>query len=145
MKETKTPAIKVPVVHAPDLLRDSHIYLAATDNRKVYVDDMFHRMPFYARRYLLLHEEGHIVSGHRYKRSFRQEREADAYAVRKMGKLPVYMSMLHIIKAFMNTDWTVSAEFMVRLADIGYKKASRMHITAPNGLRFDVDAIRQFL
>lgn len=52
---------------------------------------------------------------------------------------------LYLIKVFMNIDWTVSAAFMVRLADLGYRKAKAMYIIAPNGLRFDVSTIRRYL
>ena len=145
MKATKTPTIKAPIKYAPDLLKNNHIYLAATDNKKVYVDDLFYKMPFYVKRYLLLHEEGHIIRNHPSKRNLHQELQADSYAVAKMGKRIVFRAMIHIIKRFMGIDWTIAAEYMVRLNDLGYAKAKRMYIIAPNGLRFDVETIRKFL
>ena len=57
----------------------------------------------------------------------------------------VHKALLHIIKVFMKIDWTIAAEFMVRLNDLGYSKAKEMYIIAPNGLRFTVETIRQYL
>ena len=37
MKTIKTPTIKATVNYDPALLKSNHIYLAATDNEKVYV------------------------------------------------------------------------------------------------------------
>ena len=146
MKKTlRTPTIKATVNYNPALLKGNHIYLAATDNEKVYVDDLFQQMPLYVRTYLLLHEEGHIIAGHPHKRDLSQELEADQYAVKKMSKMLVHKALLHIIKVFMKIDWTIAAEFMVRLNDLGYSKAKEMYIIAPNGLRFTVDTIRQYL
>lgn len=145
MKTTKTPTIKAPVNYDPALLKSNQIYMAATDNEKVYVDDIFQQMPLYVRTYLLLHEEGHIISGHPHKRSLEQELEADSYAVKKMGKILVHKAILHVMKTFMGIDWTIAAEFMVRLHDLGYAKAREMYIIAPNGLRFNVETIRQYL
>lgn len=145
MKTTKTPTIKATVNYDPALLKNNHIYMAATDNEKVYVDDIFQQMPLYVRIYLLLHEEGHIIGGHPHKRSLEQELEADTYAVKKMSKILVHKAMLHVMKVFMGIDWTIAAEFMVRLYDLGYSKAKEMYIIAPNGLRFSVDTIRQYL
>ena len=56
MKTIKTPAIKAIVNYDPALLKSNHIYLAATDNEKIYVDDLFQQMPLYVRTYILLHE-----------------------------------------------------------------------------------------
>jgi hypothetical protein len=145
MKMFKTPTIKATVNYDPALLKSNGIYLAATDNEKIYVDDLFKQMPLYVRAYLLLHEEGHIISGHPYKRSLEQELEADSYAVKKMSKILVHRAMIHVIKVFMGIDWTIAAEFMVRLYDLGYSKAKEMYIIAPNGLRFDVETIRKYL
>ena len=145
MKTFKTPTIKATVNYDPALLKSNHIYLAATDNEKIYVDDFFRQMPLYVRTYLLLHEEGHIIAGHPHKRDLSQEVEADQYAVKKMSKMLVHKALLHIIKVFMNIDWTIAAEFMVRLNDLGYSKAKEMFIIAPNGLRFTVETIRQYL
>ena len=145
MKMFETPTIKATVNYDPALLKSNGIYLAATDNEKIYVDDLFKQMPLYVRAYLLLHEEGHIISGHPYKRSLEQELEADSYAVKKMSKILVHRAMIHVIKVFMGIDWTIAAEFMVRLYDLGYSKAKEMFIIAPNGLRFTVDTIRQYL
>lgn len=145
MKTFKTPTIKATVNYDPALLKSNHIYLAATDNEKIYVDDFFRQMPLYVRTYLLLHEEGHIIAGHPHKRDLSQELEADQYAVKKMSKILVHKALLHIIKVFMNIDWTIAAEFMVRLNDLGYSKAKEMFIIAPNGLRFTVETIRQYL
>ena len=64
MKTFRTPTIKATVNYDPALLKSNHIYLAATDNEKIYVDDLFQQMPLYVRTYLLLHEEGHIIAGH---------------------------------------------------------------------------------
>ena len=145
MKTIKTPTIKAPVNYDPALLKSNHIYLAATDNEKIYVDDLFQQMPLYVRTYLLLHEEGHIIAGHPHKRDLSQELEADQYAVKKMSKILVHKALLHIINIFMNIDWTIAAEFMVRLNDLGYSRAKEMYIIAPNGLRFTVETIRQYL
>ncbi len=145
MKTIKTPTIKAPVNYDPALLKSNHIYLAATDNEKIYVDDLFQQMPLYVKVYLLLHEEGHIIGDHPYKRSLDQELEADSYAMKKMSKILVHRAMLHVIKVFMGIDWTIAAEFMVRLHDLGYSKAKEMYIIAPNGLRFDVDTIRKYI
>ena len=98
-------------------------------------------MTLYVRTYLLLHEEGHIISEHPYKRSLEQEQDA----VKKMGKILVHKAMLHVMKVFMKIDWTIAAEFMVRLHGLGYSKAKEMYIIAPNGLRFNVETIRQYL
>ena len=62
MKPTKTPTMKLEVKHDNDLLRSNGIYMAGTDNRIVYVDDLFDQMPVIVKRYLLLHEEGHIIA-----------------------------------------------------------------------------------
>ena len=145
MKTTKTPTIKATVNYDPALLKSNHIYLAATDNEKIYVDDLFQQMPLYVRIYLLLHEEGHIIAGHPHKRDLSQELEADQYAVKKMSKILVCKALLHLIKVFMRIDWTIAAEFMVRLNDLGYSRAKGMYIIAPNGLRFTVETIRQYL
>lgn len=145
MKMFKTPTIKATVNYDPALLKSNGIYLAATDNEKIYVDDLFKQMPLYVRAYLLLHEEGHIISGHPYKRSLEQELEADSYAVKKMSKILVHRAMIHVIKVFMGIDWTIAAEFMVRLYDLGYSKAKEMYIIAPNGLKFDVETVRKYL
>jgi hypothetical protein len=145
MKMFKTPTIKATVNYDPALLKSNGIYLAATDNEKIYVDDPFKQMPLYVRAYLLLHEEGHIISGHPYKRSLEQELEADSYAVKKMSKILVHRAMIHVIKVFMGIDWTIAAEFMVRLYDLGYSKAKEMYIIAPNGLKFDVETVRKYL
>lgn len=145
MKTLRTPTIKATVNYDPALLKSNHIYLAATDNEKIYVDDLFRQMPLYVRTYLLLHEEGHIIAGHPYKRDLSQELEADQYAVKKMSKILVHKALLHIIKVFMKIDWTIAAEFMVRLNDLGNSKAKEMYIIAPNGLRFTVETIRQYL
>lgn len=102
-------------------------------------------MPRYVRTYLLLHEEGHIIAGHSHKRTLSQELEADSYAVKKMGKIPVHKAMLHVMSVFMKIDWTVAAEYMVRLSDLGYSKAKTMYIIAPNGLKFDVKTIRKYI
>lgn len=61
MKTFKTPTIKATVNYDPALLKSNHIYLAATDNEKIYVDDLFQQMPLYVRTYLLLHEEGILL------------------------------------------------------------------------------------
>lgn len=45
MKTIKTPTIKATVNYEPALLKSNHIYLAAMDNEKIYVDDLFHQMP----------------------------------------------------------------------------------------------------
>lgn len=95
MKTLRTPTIKATVNYDPALLKSNHIYLAATDNEKIYVDDLFHQMPLYVRIYLLLHEEGHIIAGHPYKRDLTQELEADQYAVKKMSKILVHKALLH--------------------------------------------------
>ena len=145
MKTLRTPTIKATVNYDPALLKSNGIYLAATDNEKIYVDDLFKQMPLYVRAYLLLHEEGHIISGHPYKRSLEQELEADSYAVKKMSKILVHRAMIHVIKVFMGIDWTIAAEFMVRLYDLGYSKAKEMYIIAPNGLKFDVETVRKYL
>ena len=145
MKTFKTPTIKATVNYDPALLKSNHIYLAATDNEKIYVDDLFNQMPLYVRAYLLLHEEGHVLSGHPYKRNLEQELEADSYAVKKMSKILVHRAMIHVIKVFMGIDWTIAAEFMVRLYDLGYSKAKEMYIIAPNGLKFDVETVRKYL
>lgn len=145
MKTQKTSTIKATVNYDPALLKSNGIYLAATDNEKIYVDDLFRQMPPYVRTYLLLHEEGHILAGHPHKRSLAQELEADSYAVKKMPKFLVYKALLHIIKVFMGIDWTIAAEFMVRLHDLGYSRAKEMYIIAPNGLKFDVETIRKYL
>ena len=145
MKATKTPTMKLEVKHDNDLLRSNGIYMAGTDNRTVYVDDLYDRMPLPVKRYLLLHEEGHIIAGHPHKRILSQELEADNYAMNKMGKVITFMVMRYLITVFSKIDWTVSAAFMVRLADLGCEKAKDMYITAPNGLRFDVDTIRKYL
>ena len=68
-KAFRTPTIKATVNYDPALLKSNHIYLAATDNEKIYVDDLFQQMPLYVRTYLLLHEEGHIIAGHPHKRN----------------------------------------------------------------------------
>ena len=86
MKATKTPTMKLEVKHDNDLLRSNGIYMAGTDNRIVYVDDLFDQMPVMVKRYLLLHEEGHIMAEHPHKRTLSQELEADRYAMKKMGK-----------------------------------------------------------
>ncbi len=145
MKATKTPTMKLEVKHDNDLLRSNGIYMAGTDNRIVYVDDLFDRMPVMVKRYLLLHEEGHIIAEHPHKRTLSQELEADKYAMKKLGKTITFKVLRYLIKVFMNIDWTVSAAFMVRLADLGYRKAKAMYIIAPNGLRFDVSTIRRYL
>ena len=145
MKSFRTPTIKATVNYDPALLKSNHIYLAATDNEKIYVDDLFHQMPLYVRIYLLLHEEGHIIAGHPHKRDLSQELEADSYAVKKMSRFLVHKAMLHVMFVFMKIDWTVAAEYMVRLSDLGYSKAKTMYIIAPNGLRFNVETIRQYL
>lgn len=145
MKTFITPTIKATVNYDPDILKNNGIYLAATDNEKIYVDDLFKQMPLYVRVYLLLHEEGHITAGHPHKRDLSQELEADSYAVKKMSKILVHKAMLHIMSVFMKIDWTIAAEYMVRLSDLGYSKAKTMYIIAPNGLRFDVDTIRKYL
>ena len=145
MKATKTPTMKLEVKHDNDLLRSNGIYMAGTDNRIVYVDDLFDRMPVMVKRYLLLHEEGHIIAEHPHKRTLSQELEADKYAMKKLGKIITFKVLRYLIKVFMNIDWTVSAAFTVRLADLGYRKAKAMYIIAPNGLRFDVSTIRRYL
>ena len=145
MKATKTPTMKLEVKHDNDLLRSNGIYMAGTDNRTVYVDDLFDRMPVIVKRYLLLHEEGHIIAEHPHKRTLSQELEADKYAMKKLGKTITFKVLRYLIKVFMNIDWTVSAAFTVRLADLGYRKAKAMTITAPNGLTFDVNTIRRYL
>ena len=145
MKTLRTPTIKATVNYDPALLKSNHIFLATTDNEKVYVDDLFQQMPLYVRTYLLLHEEGHIIAGHPHRRDLSQELEADQYAVKRMSKMLVHKALLHIIKVFMKIDWTIFAEFMVRLNDLGYSKAKEMYIIAPNGLRFTVETIRQYL
>ena len=145
MKATKTPTMKLEVKHDNDLLRSNGIYMAGTDNRIVYVDDLFDQMPVIVKRYLLLHEEGHIIAEHPHKRTLSQELEADKYAMKKMGKSITFKVLRYLIKVFMNIDWTVSAAFTVRLADLGYRKAKGMTIIAPNGLRFDVNTIRRYL
>lgn len=145
MKTFRTPTIKATVNYDPDILKNNGIYLAATDNEMIYVDDLFKQMPLYVRVYLLLHEEGHIIADHPHKRDLSQELEADKYAVKKMSKILVHKAMLHIMSVFMKIDWTVAAEYMVRLSDLGYSKAKTMYIIAPNGLRFDVDTIRKYL
>lgn len=145
MKTIKTPTIKATVNYDPALLKSNHIYMAATDNEKVYVDDIFRQMTLYVRTYLLLHEEGHIISEHPYKRSLEQEQDADSYAVKKMSRILVHKAMLHVTRAFISIDWTVAAEYMVRLNDLGYSKAKEMYIIAPNGLRFNVETSRQYL
>ena len=113
--------------------------------QEIYVDDLFQQMPLYVRTYLLLHEEGHIIAGHPHKRDLSQELEADSYAVKKMSRFLVHKAMLHVMSVFMKIDWTVAAEYMVRLSDLGYSKAKTMYIIAPNGLRFDVETIRKYL
>ena len=145
MKATKTPTMKLEVKHDNDLLRSNGIYMAGTDNRIVYVDDLFDRMPVIVKRYLLLHEEGHIIAEHPHKRTLSQELEADKYAMKKLGKTITFKVLRYLIKVFMNIDWTVSAAYLVRLADLGYRKAKAMYIIAPNGLRFDVSTIRRYL
>ena len=120
MKATKTPTMKLEVKHDNDLLRSNGIYMAGTDNRTVYVDDLFDRMPVIVKRYLLLHEEGHIIAEHPHKRTLSQELEADKYAMKKLGKTITFKVLRYLIKVFMNIDWTVSAAFVVRLADLGY-------------------------
>lgn len=145
MKTLRTPTIKATINYDPALLKSNHIYLAATDNEKVYVDDLFQQMPLYVRTYLLLHEEGHIIAGHTHKRNLSQEHEADSYAARKMSKILVYKAILHVMSVFMKIDWTVAAEYMVRLSDLGYPKAKKMYIIAPNGLKFDIETIRKYL
>ena len=145
MKTLRTPTIKATVNYDPALLKSNHIYLAATDNEKIYVDDLFRQMPLSVRNYLLLHQEGHIISGHPHKRDLSQELEADSYAVKKMSKILVHKALLHIIKVFMKIDWIIAAEFMVRLNDLGYSKEKEMYIIAPNGLRFTVEMIRPYL
>ena len=145
MKATKTPTMKLEVKHDNDLLRSNGIYMAGTDNRIVYVDDLFDRMPVMVKRYLLLHEEGHIIAEHPHKRTLSQELEADKYAMKKLGKTITFKVLRYLIKVFMNIDWTVSAAFTVRLADLGYRKAKAMTITTPNGLTFDVNTIRRYL
>ena len=145
MKATKTPTMKLEVKHDNDLLRSNGIYMAGTDNRIVYVDDLFDQMPVIVKRYLLLHEEGHIIAEHPHKRTLSQELEADKYAMKKMGKSITFKVLRYLIKVFMNIDWTVSAAFMVRLADLGYRKAKTMYIIAPNGLKFDVSTISRYL
>ena len=57
MKATKTPTLKLEVRHDNDLLRRNGIYMAATDNRTVYVDDLYDRMPLPVKRYSQPHEE----------------------------------------------------------------------------------------
>jgi hypothetical protein len=145
MNTFRTPIINATVNYDPDLLKSNGIDLAATDNDMIYVDDLFQQMPLYVKVYLLLHEEGHIIGDHPYKRSLDQELEADSYAMKKMSKILVHRAMLHVIKVFMGIDWTIAAEFMVRLHDLGYSKAKEMYIIAPNGLRFDVDTIRKYI
>ena len=145
MKATKTPTMKLEVKHDNDLLRSNGIYMAGTDNRIVYVDDLFDRMPVIVKRYLLLHEEGHIIAEHPHKRTLSQELEADKYAMKKLGKTITFKVLRYLIKVFMNIDWTVSAAYLVRLADLGHRKAKAMYIIAPNGLRFDVSTIRRYL
>ena len=143
-KAFRTPTIKATVNYNLALLKSNHIYLAATDNEKIYVDDLFQQMPLYVRTYLLLHEEGHIIAGHPHKRNLDRELEADSYAVKKMSRILVHKALLHIMKVFMDIDWTIATEFMVRLNDLGYSKAKEMFIIAPNGLRFTVETIRQY-
>ena len=145
MKATKTPTMKLEVKHDNDLLRSNGIYMAGTDNRTVYVDDLFDQMPVIVKKYLLLHEEGHIIAEHPHKRTLSQELEADRYAMKKLGKIITFKVLRYLIKVFMNIDWTVSAAIMTRLADLGYRKAKTMTIIAPNGLRFDVNTIRRYL
>lgn len=145
METTKTPTMKLEVKHDNDLLRSNGIYMAGTDNRIVYVDDLFDRMPVIVKRYLLLHEEGHIIAEHPHKRTLSQELEADKYAMKKLGKTITFKVLRYLIKVFMNIDWTVSAAYLVRLADLGNRKAKAMYIIAPNGLRFDVSTIRRYL
>lgn len=70
-----------------------------------------------------MHEEGHIIAGHPHKRNLDQELEADSYALKKMSKILVHKALLHIMKVFMNIDWTIAAEFMVRLNDLGYSNS----------------------
>ena len=137
--------MKLEVKHDNDLLRSNGIYMAGTDNRIVYVDDLFDQMPVMVKRYLLLHEEGHIMAEHPHKRTLSQELEADKYAMKKLGKTITFKVLRYLIKVFMNIDWTVSAALMTRLADLGYRKAKTMTIIAPNGLRFDVSTIRRYL
>ncbi len=47
MKMFKTPTIKATVNYDPALLKSNHIYLAATDNEKIYVDDLFSKKDSY--------------------------------------------------------------------------------------------------
>lgn len=145
MKTITTPTLNVTVNYNPTLLKDNGIYLAGTDNEKIYVDDLFQKMPSYVRKYILLHEEGHIVNQHPYKRILSQEVEADEYAIKNMGKRRVYRAMYHIMKVFSNIDWTIAAEYVVRLADLGLPRGNEMFIIAPNGLRFDVPTLRNYL
>ena len=145
MKTLRTPTIKATVNYNPALLKSNHIYLAATDNEKICVDYLFRQIPLSVRTYLLLHQEGHIISGHPHKRDLSQELEADSYAVKKMSKILVHKALLHIIKVFMKIEWIIAAEFMVRLNDLGYSKEKEMYIIAPNGLRFTVEMIRPYL
>ena len=44
MKKLITSISKTPVNYDPELLKSNGIYLAATDNNKTYVDDLFQQI-----------------------------------------------------------------------------------------------------
>lgn len=145
LRNQKTMFLGLPIVRDHNFVRNNGIYLCGTDNEKVYIDDFFDDLPWYARLYLLTHAEGCVINNHPHEHKFNYALSNDKYVMSKFGKLFTYRAMSYLIKYFANVDWTVSAEFMVRLNDLGYPKGDRLFIIAPNGLYFNVETLRPYM
>lgn len=127
----------VKVVTNNKLLKENGIYFAAlatytNGTQEVVVTDEYHNAPKMVRDFLYWHEVGHMVHNHNGLRSLVTEEQADAYAVKHIGKTKAIIALNYMWTTLSTVDVSACMDIPSRLKDIGANVDS-MYIVTGNG------------
>lgn len=130
------------VIMDNNTLKANGLYIAALadyvdGSHAILVDDNYYAMPKFVQRFVIAHELGHM--DHQ-----QNETVADRHAVKKVGKIRAMLAMSYIFNYFLSVDWTVAAQYLVRMDNLGYP-VKAVRIKAPNGRVFSVEDLRPYM
>lgn len=130
------------IIKDNNTLRNNHMYVAALaeyadGTTAIITDEYYDSLPRLVKKFIIAHEMGHANKQP-------NETVADKYAMSKVGKIKTQIAMLYMFNKFLSIDWTVSAQYLVRMSNLGFK-VNHVKIKAPNGNLFSVDDIRPYM
>ena len=125
-----------------DTLKANGLYIAALadyvdGSHAILVDDNYCSMPRFVQRFIIAHELGHMNNQC-------NETIADRYAMKEVGKIRTMLAMSYIFNYFLSIDWTVSAQYLIRMDNLGYP-VKGIRIKAPNGRVFSAEDLRPYM